>query len=342
MAPFGSLLRQVLHWLERYLPERAVRLLRPASRARQTPSSMAGNRQRAIAAWEQLVRQHAPHLLQESAPDRAWETPFQWPRMPPFSTARQRSWPATPNTPSPDPVHQHCKHDPPGSPESSRKRAWTSKAQPYEPPAKARRPEYAHPEPTRHPFCQGELRHKPIGCVRQAVSPAPAPTSQAQHQRWQHPVTTEENASQAPPFEGASQSPATESHLHSAEAAPVSSNADVLSRNTSPLPESAPLNRGHESLAPEPPASYGESASHATPPSETHPQHSTWPWLETPVPETDHVAPDTKAPEPAADPRRGTPWPELPDTPAPPGIPRPEWTTADHRQRLFDEQKGVL
>jgi hypothetical protein len=91
LAVLTRAIRHLRYWLAR---ARRVLWNRPAQPSEAAATSMAANRERAVAAWQDIVRAHAPHLLADSdhPPDAA---SYHWPRMQADESASQRAWPAT-------------------------------------------------------------------------------------------------------------------------------------------------------------------------------------------------------------------------------------------------------
>ena len=327
MSRIGIMLRGVLRWLGERLPRRIAALLKPGGPAEPAPMTMAESREQALAAWEQLVSQHAPQLLRESAHERHRETTLQWPRMKPFGTSRQRGWPADPGEDMPAPA---CapQHRQSGAPESSHSRAWEEGEQP---PDSGRNPQpriNTAPEPSGEPSFQDPIPAERAGITHPVYRPTPLPASTLGHSGWRKPVATKSTAGRG----------------HSPETAPSAYNPGACDRRASPTPETAANKRGYGAPNPEPPFSYQRGGRKEATEPRADPRHRASTWLDIPMPEANRRAFEHGAPDTTPAHTRADPWPDLPESPwsSLTEEPRPGWTEPNRHQRLFDEQRGVL
>lgn len=344
MRRIGTILRNVRRWLGGRLPRRIGVLLRLQKPPAPPPRTMAESREQALAAWEHLVSQHAPHLLRESPRERRGEAPLHWPRMEPFASSQHRAWPPHAAGDDTAPLQQEQRQQA-RDPDSRAPRARPNRVQP---------PDNGRGTATRD--AQPERPSLPEANARPAYSPDPESASPTEHQGWQTPAGPEPQSVRARPGDWTTDStgnrayppeesvPSSGPRACSPEPAIPPSGRRAHERMNTPTPDAAPSTWAYTPHAPTPPdASRKDTSAETTEPG-TLPRHRRSPWLETPIPAANQAAFEPGAPEPAPTPCRGNRWPELLNDPwpSPPDGPRPQWTEADRRQRLLDEQKGVL
>jgi len=333
MSRIGIMLRTVLRSLYERLARRIRRLFVPRTPEKSPARTMAESRKQALAAWEQLVSEHAPHLLQESTRKHKSESSLRWPPMEPFASSRQRAWPGyRPGDQAQAPYQE--------------KRQTEHYEQPDRP--RARPAGECPPEnhSNTHPVAgaNSEPCGEQIRAATAARRPNPASASGPEHQSQRHPVTTSPDSVRNRHTGSATESPGHRAALPNT-AIPVP-DAGIGKRvaAAAPAPEPALSERGYDSPAPRPPDSYQRVASTETTTSGAGPRQRASRRLEVPIPEHNRPAFDHGVAEPAPQQARGNLWPELPEHRrwSLAGGPRPRWAEASRRQRLLDEQRGVL
>lgn len=339
MSRIAIMLRGFLRWLGRRLPGLIGVVAKPGDEEAPAHRTMAESREQALAAWEHLVSAHAPHLLRKSAGERNREAPMHWPRMKPFDTARQRAWPANaeiPETPSPAHTREHHVSD---APESSRRWVRPHDTQPGNADKKRSSGVATNPQPDAQLPRRNAVPVAEASPVPPDYHPNPAPAAASEDRSWRQPVTTGQDASRAR-VKTWSTEPA-ERRTHAADPVAPAPNARAYDRITTPFTGQPASRRGYDPSAPAPATSCRKDRSSAVSEPGTTPHRRSSPWLETPMPEADRPGYEPGAPEAAP---AGDPWPELPDGPlwSPTGEPRPVWTEANRRQRLLNEQRGLL
>lgn len=341
MSRIGLILRGVLRWLGERLPRPIGGLLLPRQPESSTPRTMAESREQALAAWEQLVSKHAPHLLRDSPRERRGETPLQWPRMEPFASARKRAWPTYPAGDYTAPLKQEQRQAD-RSGESSSSRAWAAGARPPENTRYARSGSGASPEPTGAQYVESPTSGEQVGTLPRTSTASIEPTPTPEHRGWPKPLTADSDSVRAHHTEWTTESGGDRARWP--DTAIPASTPRANDRMTSPVPDPEPAQRGYASPMPEPPSQNRHASSTVETAPTTGHQYRASPWLDIPIPESNRPAFEHGAAEPAPQHSRGTPWPDLPESPlsSAPEAPRSGWAEADRRQRLFDEQRGVL
>ncbi|TDT41750.1 hypothetical protein DES49_1852 [Halospina denitrificans] len=341
MSRIGIMLRGVLRWVGERLPRRIAGLLVPRQPERSAPLTMAESREQALAAWEQLVSEHAPHLMRESPRGRRGETPLHWPRMEPFASTRKRAWPTYPagdySAPLKQEQRQAERYGESGSP-----RAW---------PEGERTPgntRYAHsgagasPEPAEKHSVQSRCFGEQLGTTPGTSTPSMEPAPTTAHRGWQKPLTADSDSVSARHTNWCTESAGN--RARSPDTAIPESAPPAHDWMTPPVPGAESAQRGYAPPMPEPPTTNWLATSTGVTTPAAGPQHPVSPWLETPVPEGNRPAFEAGNAEPGPQHSRRDAWPDLPSGPlsSPPEAPRAGWAEADRRQRLFDEQRGVL
>lgn len=327
MTRITRLIRDILSWLGRRLS------VRPNTS--KSPTSMARNRERAIAAWKHLVSEHAPHLLHESSQSQGHEPPLHWPRMlDPAPTGRQRAWPGMTETERMPPVMPRQRATPPMPEDAARepRRRAMDNQQPNPAYRKANhhpqasdnarqsagqtRPDTAHPTDTP---VQGKRPRAPIA--------SPESTGHC-FKRWLRAISTP-SASRKVRTTDRTTMPGHQSGESPGADCPSPERRGWPPTETGDREPSVPVT-GYRPPMPEP----GNSANRGTGNGPTGPETRVFQEasarLETPMPASPARDSDPWAPLPT------TPWPE------PAASPRPAWSAIERRRRLAHEQRGVL